>query len=93
MFQLKDHISQAITAINSLDQSLQELQSATAFCSSFFIERLLAHLVSCETLPAFTSLAGASSTCAYSFLDLIFRTCVTLLPTEAPPVREIFIHR
>ena len=77
MFQLKDHISRAITAINSLDKSLQELQSATAFCSSFFIERLLAHLVSCETLPAFTSLAGASSTCgswtcAYSFLDLIF---------------------
>jgi hypothetical protein len=72
MFQLKDHISQAITAINSLDQSLQELQIATAFCSSFFIERLLAHLVSCETLPGFTSLTGASWTCGLWFLNLIF---------------------
>ena len=72
MFQLKDHISQAITAINSLDQSLQELQCATAFCSSFFIERLLAHLVSCETLPGFTSLVSASWTCGLWFLDLIF---------------------
>ncbi len=55
---LKDHTSRAITDINRLGNSLEELQSASASCSSFFIKRPMIHLVSCETLPDFTIATG-----------------------------------
>ncbi len=65
---LKDHTSRAITDINSLGNSLEELQSASASCSSFFIKRPLVHLVSCETLPDFTIATGVY---LYQWLSVI----------------------